>query len=96
MLLSKVLPALAGAGAVAAVSGAGYLIASKPSLSFGGDQKPGEDRFELMERIPSRQQQLTRLRQSTPEKPFDVLIIGGGSTGTGSAVDAVTRCVWAP
>ncbi|MFT7808588.1 glycerol-3-phosphate dehydrogenase, mitochondrial isoform X1 [Arapaima gigas] len=38
--------------------------------------------------LPSRQVQLAALR-STEE--FDVLIIGGGATGSGCALDAVTR-----
>jgi glycerol-3-phosphate dehydrogenase len=44
-------------------------------------------------RISSREHQLDRLARSTAENPFDVLIIGGGASGTGCAVDAVTRCV---
>jgi alkyl hydroperoxide reductase subunit AhpF len=27
------------------------------------------------------------------QNPFDVLIIGGGATGSGIALDAATRCV---
>ena len=42
-------------------------------------------------RLPSRQDHLRRLSQATPAAPFDVLIIGGGATGTGCALDAVTR-----
>ncbi|XP_043966139.1 glycerol-3-phosphate dehydrogenase, mitochondrial isoform X1 [Gambusia affinis] len=38
--------------------------------------------------LPSREAQLSAL-QDTPE--FDVLIVGGGATGTGCALDAITR-----
>ena len=41
--------------------------------------------------LPSRQEQLQRLAQSSPSSPYDVLIIGGGATGTGIALDAITR-----
>lgn len=37
---------------------------------------------------PSREAQLMTL-QNTPE--FDILVIGGGATGSGCALDAVTR-----
>ncbi len=42
--------------------------------------------------VPTRSQQLSRLRDNSVDKPFDVLIIGGGATGTGCAVDATLRC----
>lgn len=42
-------------------------------------------------RIPPRAEQLAKLAQATPSSPFDVLVIGGGATGTGCALDAVTR-----
>jgi hypothetical protein len=41
--------------------------------------------------VPSRAQQLTHLAQGTEDSPYDVLVIGGGATGTGCAVDAATR-----
>lgn len=47
-----------------------------------------------MDRVPSRAQQLDRLAGNSPEDPFDVLIIGGGASGAGCAVDAQTR--WVP
>ncbi len=43
--------------------------------------------------VPSRQQQLQHLANGTADNPFDLLIIGGGATGTGCAVDAATRSV---
>jgi hypothetical protein len=38
--------------------------------------------------IPTRSEQLTRLRS---KEVFDVLVIGGGATGAGAALDAATR-----
>jgi len=38
-------------------------------------------------RLPTRQQQLTALRSKT----FDILVVGGGATGCGVALDAVSR-----
>lgn len=40
---------------------------------------------------PSRDQLTTSLKSSSPNAPFDLLIIGGGATGTGCALDAVSR-----
>lgn len=37
--------------------------------------------------LPSRKEQITSLKS----KEFDVLVIGGGATGTGIALDATTR-----
>ncbi len=39
--------------------------------------------------LPSRAEQLAKLK--SPNKVFDVLVIGGGATGTGVALDAATR-----
>lgn len=42
--------------------------------------------------LPSRQDQLKHLSQaSSPSSPYDILVIGGGATGTGIALDAATR-----
>lgn len=41
--------------------------------------------------VPSRAEQLVRLSEGTKKNPFDVLIIGGGATGAGCALDAATR-----
>jgi glycerol-3-phosphate dehydrogenase len=40
-------------------------------------------------RIPPRQEQLAALKN--PANKFDVLIIGGGASGTGCALDAASR-----
>ncbi|GJP45638.1 hypothetical protein CLOM_g5001 [Closterium sp. NIES-68] len=45
----------------------------------------------LSENVPSRKEQLALLASSSASEPFDLLVIGGGATGTGVALDAVTR-----
>ncbi|KAA8652433.1 hypothetical protein EYZ11_007869 [Aspergillus tanneri] len=47
----------------------------------------------LFPRIPHRSEQLAALRQSAtdPSAVYDLLVIGGGATGTGIALDATTR-----
>lgn len=57
-----------------------------------GRDDEGDKDVELASRVPSRAQQLSRMVGSTREKPFDLLIIGGGATGAGCALDACTRC----
>ena len=47
--------------------------------------------MEYLDKVPSRADQLAKLAHGTERDPFDVLIIGGGATGTGCAVDAITR-----
>jgi glycerol-3-phosphate dehydrogenase len=33
------------------------------------------------------------LKRATASEPLDVLVIGGGATGTGTALDATTRYI---
>jgi len=40
--------------------------------------------------LPTRATQLQALR----EKHFDILVIGGGATGCGVALDAASRGIW--
>ncbi|KAE8278263.1 Glycerol-3-phosphate dehydrogenase, mitochondrial [Larimichthys crocea] len=81
--------AVIGGGAVAAAFGLSQLIeyrrtqARLAHVAAEADLKvPYADEF------PSRQAQLAAL-QNTEE--FDVLVVGGGATGVGCALDAVTR-----
>lgn len=48
-------------------------------------------RIDYLDKVPSRKEQLRKLTSGSEHNPFDVLIIGGGATGTGCALDAVTR-----
>ena len=40
---------------------------------------------------PSRPAAFASLKAATRDAPFDVLVVGGGATGTGCALDAATR-----
>ncbi|KFM25847.1 Glycerol-3-phosphate dehydrogenase SDP6, mitochondrial [Auxenochlorella protothecoides] len=66
-------------------AGAGYALTGS-SLADAKGVAP-----KLADRVPSREERLASLAKGTAENPFDVLIIGGGATGTGCALDAVTR-----
>ena len=48
-------------------------------------------RIDYLDKVPSRAEQLNKLAKGSEHSPFDVLVIGGGATGTGCALDAVTR-----
>jgi glycerol-3-phosphate dehydrogenase len=77
-------PLLTAGGLVAG----GLAAATAVSLTTGGSGTPTRA---LPDVVPTRQQQWARLRDNGPDNPYDVLIIGGGATGTGCAVDAATR-----
>lgn len=47
----------------------------------------------LARKPPSRDEMWKQLKRAGPTQPFDVLVIGGGATGTGCALDATTRWV---
>lgn len=84
---------------LASSAGAGYAVqaqTSPPVWRTGGSGDSGPRAPLLSDVVPSRAQQLMRLQDNSPDKPFDVLIIGGGATGTGCAVDAATRCAPVP
>lgn len=48
-------------------------------------------RIDYLSKVPTRAEQLRKLTDGSERSPFDVLVIGGGATGTGCALDAVTR-----
>lgn len=70
-------------GLLAVGAGTGYLLTG----SVLADARPV-----LGEKVPSREEQWAKLAKGTAQNPYDVLIIGGGATGAGCAVDAATRC----
>mmetsp|Transcript_35504 Transcript_35504/g.78763 ORF Transcript_35504/g.78763 Transcript_35504/m.78763 type:complete len:641 (+) Transcript_35504:292-2214(+) len=84
---------LAGIGVLlSSAAGGSYFLSQAQQLTVWAQHATGNsDQPTLSEHIPTRAQQLSKLRESTPDKPFDLLIIGGGATGTGCAVDAATR-----
>jgi glycerol-3-phosphate dehydrogenase len=84
------------AAAVAGVSG-GAVLLYQPSLSandLGGGSQLSAIRqriSDLNAAVPSRAVQEAALIGSSSVNPLDVLVIGGGATGSGVALDAVTR-----
>ncbi|KAL3143712.1 hypothetical protein ABBQ32_003553 [Trebouxia sp. C0010 RCD-2024] len=61
---------------------------SRPLVS---EAHSARTRIDYLDKVPSRKEQLRKLADGSEHNPFDVLVIGGGATGTGCALDAVTR-----
>lgn len=51
----------------------------------------GELKMLFKDALPTREEQLSTLRNT---EEFDVLVVGGGATGSGCALDAVTRSMY--
>ncbi|KAK5847978.1 hypothetical protein PBY51_017065 [Eleginops maclovinus] len=83
---------MVGGGAVATVFGLSQLIEYRKTqhglARLANVAAEAEVRVPFADEFPSRQAQLAAL-QNTEE--FDVLVVGGGATGAGCALDAVTR-----
>ncbi|KAL1022054.1 hypothetical protein UPYG_G00021610 [Umbra pygmaea] len=81
--------AIIGTGAAAALLGLSQLSEyRKAQTRLAHVAAEGELQQPFKEELPTRQAQLSRL-QNTEE--FDILVVGGGATGSGCALDAVTR-----
>jgi glycerol-3-phosphate dehydrogenase len=74
----------AGVG-LTGVTAVSYATLQSPSLADSVPAIPDPSQFP---RIPSRQEQLSAL---TAGGKFDVLVIGGGASGAGCALDAASR-----
>lgn len=48
-------------------------------------------KVENVTKLPTRQEQINKLKLGTIQNPFDILIIGGGATGAGTCLDAASR-----
>lgn len=79
---------LVGGGAVATVFGLSHLTDQKKKANLTHVQAAELIRTSNQNELPSREAQLLTLENT---KEFDVLVIGGGATGAGCALDAVTR-----
>ena len=79
--------ARAAAGSVVALTGAA--LATRGFVSSLEDELPRDPWNETSRPLPSRSQAIAALAGA--RSPYDVLIIGGGATGAGCAVDAATR-----
>ncbi|XP_045827785.1 glycerol-3-phosphate dehydrogenase SDP6, mitochondrial-like [Trifolium pratense] len=84
-------------GAVIATTYGGAVILHNPSISasdYGGGSHLETLRKKLHAPdavVPSRETLQSALKAANKANPLDVLVIGGGATGTGAALDAVTR-----
>lgn len=72
------------------VTGA-VLVGGAALLYLRPNGKGAEPLIDYSLPVPSRAEQLARLNEGTRKSPFDVLIIGGGATGAGCALEAATR-----
>ncbi|XP_037123011.1 glycerol-3-phosphate dehydrogenase, mitochondrial isoform X2 [Syngnathus acus] len=80
--------AMIGGGAVATVFGLSQLVEyRKKQARLARVAAEAELKAPFRHELPSRRAQLATLK----DKDFDVLVIGGGATGVGCALDAVTR-----
>ncbi|XP_075036948.1 glycerol-3-phosphate dehydrogenase, mitochondrial isoform X2 [Mixophyes fleayi] len=79
---------LLGGGAVATVFGLSHLTDTKKKGNLTHVDAAEPVRQASQNELPSREAQLLTLENT---KEFDVLVIGGGATGCGCALDAVTR-----
>ncbi|XP_033900921.2 glycerol-3-phosphate dehydrogenase, mitochondrial-like [Acipenser ruthenus] len=79
---------LLGGGAVAAIYGVSQLSAYKKQTQHIFVDAAEPLKLLHLDELPSRESQLCALQNT---KEFDVLVVGGGATGSGCALDAVTR-----
>ncbi|KAL1295160.1 glycerol-3-phosphate dehydrogenase SDP6, mitochondrial [Arachis ipaensis] len=84
-------------GAALATACGGAVILYEPAIS-ASDHGGGPRVEEIRKRVhapnavvPSREAQQSALMAAGKGSPLDVLVIGGGATGSGTALDAVTR-----
>ncbi|XP_051799033.1 glycerol-3-phosphate dehydrogenase, mitochondrial isoform X2 [Acanthochromis polyacanthus] len=81
--------AVVGGGAVAAAFGLSQLIEyRKTQARLAHVAAEAELKVPFADELPTRQAQLAALKNT---EEFDVLVVGGGATGAGCALDAVTR-----
>ncbi|XP_049379989.1 glycerol-3-phosphate dehydrogenase SDP6, mitochondrial isoform X2 [Solanum stenotomum] len=85
-------------GAIATVAGGAYTIVRQPSFSSNdrGDKSTALDTFrrkiaDPYAVVPPRNTQEAALIGSSLVNPLDILVVGGGATGCGVALDAATR-----
>lgn len=64
---------------------------SRPLVSDAHSAAAPVTRIDYLDKVPSRKEQLQKLAEGNEHNPFDILVVGGGATGTGCALDAVTR-----
>ncbi|KAF5202205.1 Glycerol-3-phosphate dehydrogenase sdp6 protein, partial [Thalictrum thalictroides] len=84
-----------GVGIVAVTGAYGVLsIRRNPTLSENDQQSLDNLRKKISDTkvfVPSREFMRSSFMNCSPSNPFDVLVVGGGATGCGVALDAVSR-----
>ncbi|KAK7878368.1 hypothetical protein WMY93_034351, partial [Mugilogobius chulae] len=81
--------ALVGGGAVVTAFGLSQLLEyRKKQARLAHVTAEADLKVPFASELPTRQAQLSALKTT---EEFDVLIVGGGATGAGCALDAVTR-----
>ncbi|GAA0140164.1 dehydrogenase [Lithospermum erythrorhizon] len=82
-------------GLLAAASGGTYTLLRDPSISYTDSASPlaalKTKISDPVASVPPRATQEAALMGANAENPLDILVVGGGATGTGVALDAVTR-----
>ncbi|KAF3925338.1 hypothetical protein ABW20_dc0109162 [Dactylellina cionopaga] len=89
MTIRRKLAYAASAAAGTTILGGGVLYYSLRPRSYPGDHPIPITKPPIFPTLPSRKRQLENLRNA--KEPYDVLIIGGGATGSGIALDAASR-----
>lgn len=84
--------------AIAVASGGAYATVLRDPIVSSND-RGGTPALETIKRkiadplaiVPSRAVQESALMGTSPANPLDILVVGGGATGSGVALDAATR-----
>ena len=88
----RLLTPLLGGSSLAAVAVGAQQWSGPTTVVQADAQAQGKEL--TVDSIPPRNAQFQRIKEhSSKANPFDVLVCGGGATGTGCAFDAQTRCV---
>ena len=96
MSVSSIRRLAVSAAVIAAASGGAVYLSPSVASSDGGGGGPILDSLnrtlgDPSASVPSRSDQESALVKATSSNPLDVLVIGGGATGSGVALDAATR-----
>ncbi|KAH0904988.1 hypothetical protein HID58_044491 [Brassica napus] len=96
MSVSSIRRLAVSAAVIAAASGGAVYLSPSVASSDGGGGGPILDSLnrtlgDPSASVPSRSAQESALVKATSSNPLDVLVIGGGATGSGVALDAATR-----
>lgn len=66
------------------------MLLTRNQIAYAEAQPQDDEKPKTFWKTPSREEMLKRL-ENKDEEEYDLLIVGGGATGAGTAVDAATR-----